>query len=68
MPMAVPTMPDSASGVSKTRCSPKRPASPSVIAEHPAERADVLAEDDDAVVGGQAVGEGLVERGRHGHR
>ena len=35
-------------------------------AEDPAERADVLAEDDDAVVGGQAVGQGPVERGGHG--
>ena len=34
-------------------------------AEDPAERADVLAEDDDPLVGGQAVGQGPVERGGH---
>src|SRR5690348_1630802 len=35
MPMAVPTMPDSASGVSKTRVSPNLAASPSVTRKTP---------------------------------
>ena len=61
-------MADSASGVSKTRVLAEAGGQPVGDAEDPAQRADVLAEHDHPVVGGQAVGQRPVERARHRHR
>ena len=65
-PIAVPTMPASARGVSSTRFAPNSPLQPLGHAEHAAERADVLAQEEHVRV----VGEGLPQAGveRLGHR
>ena len=59
MPMAVPTMPDSARGESQTRLSPNSAFRASVILKTPAERANVFTEYDHVRI----FSEGVAKRG-----
>ena len=60
--MAVPTMPDSASGVSMQRSGPNSSCRPDGGAEDAAETADVLAQHDHARVAAHLDAQGVVHR------
>ena len=62
-PIAQPTKPLSVSGVSRIRSAPKRLVQPLGRAEEAADAADVLADHDHVVVGGQLELERLADRG-----
>ena len=68
IPIAIPTIADSASGVSKHRCVAECFDQSLGDAEHAAERRDVLAEHQHPIVGGHRVVQRAVDRLHHGQR